>query len=673
MKIASFIIPLLLFCMTGCAQKDTHNFHMPGKIPIDGKLWYQQTNATGNLEMLFDNDQFQKPNTGYNKLVEHYDAWYPLQDGEQMTIDSIMMYCWRCIDAAHPMTIYAVMPDWTKVPIAVFKGERAATWEGPDPAKPGVFALAKPVSGMRYLIINSWGEFPGEIEFYGKYTSPDKVGMSHVDRAIPLGNYFGINAFEWNFQNKTDPDKADASMLDPIKNFTGVRHYLDWGKLEATEGNYTYNPVHDGGWNYDAMYQWCNDQHIEVLACLKTIPKWMEDTYPEGQRNYENVPVRYGKDLSAPASYIEQAKVAFQFAARYGSNRKVDASLLKVDGKPRWNGDKVNAIKSGLGLIHYIECDNERDKWWKGRAAYQTGREYAANLSAFYDGHKGALGAGAGVKNADPNMKVVMGGLADPSTGYIKGMIDWCKQYRGYKADGSVDLPWDVINYHYYSNDANGTNKDQTTGVAPELTITAKTAEEFFIFGQIVCNGMPVWVTEAGYDVNQQSVQRAVATKDKSIQLTQADWILRTSLLYARSGIDRVFYYELYDDDAKSTAKYGTSGLLNDDRSARPAADFLAQVNKLFGAYAYAETISNDPIVDKYTSNKKVMYMLVVPDSKGRTATYHLDLGKADTAYIYQPMPGKEMRLTTAKVINGKVQIVVTETPVFVTGSPLEK
>ena len=667
MKLTSLIIPLLLFCTIGCAQKDAHNFHAPGKIPIDGKRWYQLTNATASMEVLFDNEQFQKPNTGYNKLVAHYDAWYPLQDGEQMTIDSIMMYCWRGIDPTHPLTIYAVMPDWKRVPIAFFKGERASTWEGPDPAKPDVFALPKPVSGMRYLVINSWGEFPGEIEFYGKYTAPKTLTPIAQNKPVPLANYFGINAFEWNFQDKDNADRPDSTLLNPIKNFTGVRHYLDWGKPENTEGNYTFNPVHDGGWNYDAMYQWCKEQHIEVLACLKTIPKWMEETYPEGQRNYENVPVRYGKDLADPASYTEQARVAFQFAARYGSNKAVNVNLLRVDAKPRWNGDKTNTVKTGLGLIHYIECDNERDKWWKGRVAYQTAREYAANLSAFYDGHKGALGAGVGVKTADPNMQVVMGGLADPSTSYIMGMIDWCKEHRGYKADGKVDLPWDVINYHYYSNDANGTNNDQTIGVAPELTTTAKTAEEFMQLAQRYCNGIPVWVTEAGYDINPQSVQRAMAVKDRSVLLTQADWTLRTSLLYARYGIDRVFYYELYDDNATSTTKYGTSGLINDNRTSRPTADFLHQVNQLFGAYTYIETISKDPIVDRYTLNGKIMYTLLVPDSKGRTVNYQLDLGKADTAYIYQPQPGKQMQLAKLKTENGKIHINVTETPVFVT------
>ncbi len=664
MKLTTLFIPLLLFCITGCAQKDQHNFHMPGKIPIEGKRWYQVTNATTDMSELFDNNQFQKVNTGYNKLVPHYDAWYPLQDGEQMIIDSIMMYCWRGIDAEHPVTIYAVMADWKRVPIAVFKGQRATTWEGPDPDKPGVFALVKPVSGMRYLVINSWGEFPGEIEFYGKYTTP----AERVYPALPpvaLSNYLGINAYEWNFE-----DEHKAAVLDPVKltaiqNFTAVRHYLDWGKLEATEGNYTFNPTHDGGWDYDAMYQWCKDNKTDVLACLKTIPKWMEETYPADKRNYENIPARYGKDLGDPASYTEQAKVAFQFAARYGRNKNINAALLKVDSKPRWNGDKVNAIRTGLDLVHYIECDNERDKWWKGRTAYQTGREYAANLSAFYDGHKGKLGPGVGVKNADPNMQVVMGGLADPSTGYIMGMVDWCKENRGYKKDGSVDVPWDVINYHYYANDGTAT-KEATTGVAPEKSSAGTTVEDFVQFSARYCGSMPVWVTEAGYDVNQQSIQRAVPVKDKSVLQTQADWILRTSLLYARNGIGKVFYYQLYDDNAASTIKYGTSGLANDDHSNRPAADYLAQVNKQFGNATFIKTISTDPNVDEYAYRGKKMYALWVPDATGRTAEYKLDAGNATNGTIYQPVAGsRAMKATIVKTVNGKLTITVTETPQF--------
>ena len=655
MKIASLFIPLLLFCVAGCAQKDTHNYHAPGRTPIDATRWYQLTNASAGLDELFDGKIEQKPNTGYNKLVSPYESWYTLQQGEEMSIDSIMMYCYRGIDADKPMTLYAVTADFKRIPIATFKGQQATTWE-----------VAKPttkITGIHYLIMHSWGQFPAEVELYGTYTPPAKQAAVPVTRQ-PLSAYMGINAYEWNFENEQGTGTLDPGKLAATHNFTAVRHYLDWGKLEPSAGSYTFNPAHNGGWDYDTMYRWCADQHIEVLACVKTVPKWIEETYPADKRNYENIPARYGSDLTNPASYKEQAQLAFQFAARYGSG-KVSPALLKIDNKPRWNGDKTNGIRTGLGTIHYIECDNERDKWWKGRTAYQTGREYAANMSAFYDGHKGTLGAGCGVKNADPSMLVVMGGLANPDPGYVQGMVDWSREHRGLRKDGSTDLPWDIINYHYYAN--NGTQGNEpTNGVAPEMSATDSLAQAFMALVQRNAPGMPVWVTEAGYDVNQQSTQRVIPAAGKDILTTQADWILRTSLMYARTGVQRLFYYQLYDDNAASTIKYGTSGLVNDNRTPRPAADYLRQVNAMFGSYVYAATISNNPMVDKYTDpNGRTMYVLW--QTGNDPINYTLNTDKSLSPVMYTPVAGQAtMRTTVLKSTNSRVTIPVSSTPVFV-------
>jgi endoglucanase len=656
----TFLLSMVYLC--GCSQSATPAIHSARKIRIDAKRWYQLNNTTYGLDELFDGNLHRKPFTGNGKILDNYDAWYPVLDGEQMTIDSIAMYDWEGISENHPVTIYAITDDWKRVPIAVFKGSGRNKWNGPDPSKPDVYALNKPVANIKYLVINSWGEFPAEIEFYGSYAQP-KLFPALVKKAVPLSNFFGINAFEWDFEGPPDPTILDQKRLSAIKSFTGVRHYMDWVKLESKEGDYTFNTTENGTWNYDTIYQWCKANSIEVLACLKTIPDWMQDSYPKDKRGDENVPLRYGKDPAEPGSYIEQARVAFQYAARYGDNRHLDPKLVSVDPS--------NQKRIGMGVVHYIECDNERDKWWKGRQAYQTGREYAANLSAFYDGNKNKMGQGVGVKNADTGMKVVIAGLAAPNTDFVRGIIDWSLQYRGRKADGTADLPFDIINYHYYNNDADYVpDRKQTKGSAPELTNAAATAKQFIEMAHQYAGDRPVWITETGYDLNQESVQRAPAIGKRTAQEIQAAWILRTSLLYARAGIQKVFYYQLVDDNSASGGNFASCGLINAaDRTRRPAADFLYQVNKLFGAYIYAETINKDPIVDRYTCNGQSMFVLLVPDEKGRTASYTLDLGTAVMAYIYSPKPGSDnMDVVQKKTVNGKVDILVTETPVFVTG-----
>jgi hypothetical protein len=510
--------------------------------------------------------------------------------------------------------------------------------------------------------------------------STDNVTISKVTETVlppaasnvPLKNMFGVNAYEWNFlYNPADPNNHTAIYEDNmalIKSFSAVRHYMNWNKPEYTEGNYTYDPTNDGSWDYDLMYTRCKQEGIPVLIDLKNCPNWLMATYPSSLQDDENVPAPYGADLNKPASYVQQARTGFQLAARYGYNTSVNPALVKVDTRPRWTNDRINVVKIGLGLVKYIECDNERDKWWKGPQTQQTPEQYAANMSAFYDGDKGKLGSNAGVKTADPTMLVVMGGLASCDTNFVKRMIDWCRVNRGLKADGTVNLCFDVINYHYYSNNGSvSPRKSATTGVAPELSEAGMLADAFVRVGK--ANNVPVWITEAGYDVNQGSYQKAIAIGSKSVIITQADWILRTSLLYMRHGIQNLFYYQLFDDTPGNATQYATAGLAEGIKR-RPAADYILQTTKLMGSYNYSKTINADPLVDVYvnTTAKKVMYVLTVPDQKGRSALYSLDLGiKTLTANVYKPTVGADAMTKTVGIpVLGKLSVTATETPIFI-------
>lgn len=496
------------------------------------------------------------------------------------------------------------------------------------------------------------------------------------ENGTKLKNLFGVNVHEWDFlqdpTGQNDGTKIYEPNMNLIKSFSGVRHYIDWDKLETAQGSYTFNPTHKGGWNYDTIYTRCKQEGIDVLACIKNTPDWIYNTYPEGDRDMDNIPLFMGANREKPESYIDMAKLGFQFAARYGSNKNIDSSLVTVNSKARWKSEGVNTVKIGLDVIKYIECNNEPDKWWKGKRAQFLPSEFAASLSAFYDGHKGTMGKGVGVKNADSSIKVAMGGIARPDVNFVKGMVEWCKENRGYNADGSVNLCFDIINYHMYSNDnTNWFSKftSKKRGMAPELNNMGKIADSFVDLAKTLGPKVEVWSTELGYDLRPQSVQRAIPIGTKSVLLTQADWIIRSSLLYARHGIDRIFFYQLFDDDAPGTnsgTPFGNSGLVNRE-SRRPAADYIVQLNKLMGEYRYSHTINKDPFVDVYRLADKEMYALVVPDEIGRTEDYELDLKGAKSAVIYSLRPGKDqVDQKQVKTPGGKLKINVTETPVFV-------
>ena len=663
-----FLLVIICFSFVSVCQQNpsVQSLNEKTKIPIDGARWYQLSNVSDGLEKLFDGEKNQIIYTGRSKVIKYYEAYYPILNGESISIDSISLLAGAGISTV-PMKIFAIDRKWNRIPLAIFNGSDFSNWVGPYPERPTVFKLDNPVKDIMYLMITVGDVFPIEIEFYGSYTKPNQISPSQLKYA-PLKSFFGVNAFEWDFEHPNKPTVIDSVRFSVIKNFSGVRHYLDWQKLESEKGKYTFNPTRDGGWNYDAIYEKCKEQGIEVLACLKTIPSWIRSTYPEQQRSRENNPLPYQLNLSDPKSYIDQAKVAFQFIARYGSNPNVDLSLLSVNTVPRWNGDGINQIKVGMDLIKYIECENERDKWWKGRKAYQTAREYAANLSAFYDGHLNTMGAGVGVKNADKDIKVVMAGVSLANTDYFRGMIDWCKEFRGYHPDGSVNLCWDIINYHLYTNDP-----ELKRGVAPEKELLKyggeAVAKSFIEAAHKYADDMPVWVTEAGYDINEGSPNKAIPIKNKSTLETQADWILRTSLMYSRNGIQKVFFYELHDDATNSPNLYGTSGLVNDDNTRRPSADFIFQTLTKFGEYHYVGSFSKSPIVDEYRHPLKgSMYVLYIPDEIGQKSEYTLQLKGSDFVEMYTPQIGSNlMKVTKAKVMGGKLAVPISETPIFIT------
>ena len=177
-----------------------------------------------------------------------------------------------------------------------------------------------------------------------------------------------------------------------------------------------------------------------------------------------------------------------------------------------------------------------------------------------------------------------------------------------------------------------------------------------------------VWLTENGYDINPESYQKAESIGSKTILENQADWILRSSLLYMRFGIKRLFFYQLFDDHAGGTTQYATSGLAEGIKR-RPAADYILQTTRLMGDYNYIKTISKDPLVDQYQLGDKTIYVLMIPDETGRKGSYNLNLGGATKANLYNLKIGADaMDKKQVNVVNGMLRVDVSETPIFVEG-----
>ncbi|WP_240543765.1 T9SS type A sorting domain-containing protein [Spirosoma foliorum] len=209
-------------------------------------------------------------------------------------------------------------------------------------------------------------------------------------------------------------------------------------------------------------------------------------------------------------------------------------------------------------------------------------------------------------------------------------------------------------------------------GAAPELAGVGAQAASFVKLARQYANGMPVWITETGYDINQGSPFHALSTGRKTALETQADWILRTALLFSRVGIDRVFFFQAYDDNPANPVQFSSMGLLNTDKTRKPAADYIYQAMNLLGDYRYKESLKpvggpSDLLIDRYELNGRSSYVLMIPDERDRTDTYTLAIPKGDTVQICTPTAGRDQMTRRIQVSQtGTIRLSVSETPVFV-------
>ncbi|WP_205501813.1 T9SS type A sorting domain-containing protein [Rufibacter psychrotolerans] len=671
---AASVTRALVVASSAPAPAPTPGTFVTGEIPYKPYWGYHKDKSNQNIAGLFDGIIQETVNMGTSEILPVSDIVLNFPDKMEVELQKISFYDGKgTLPAGYEVkTFFIESGTGREIAGPEYNGSKYLAWiEHP---------LTTPIKVSAMIIRKRRGvTLPDEIKLYGKYkpyTPP-----TFTKPAYPLKRMLGINTYPSD-NASTDPERLKQKIA-AIEPYHVVRDYVDWQILETNrEGEYAFQPTMKGNWRLDDIYARHKAKGKEVLVCIKNMPGWMLSTYPSAIRSSENAPMpykssyttvtangtnyfneQYNADKLKPESYVQIARLAFQFAARYGSNTSVNPALVKAVG---------SQAKIGLDLIKKIEANNEPDRHWKGRQGNQSSDEYAAYLSAFYDGHMGTLGPGVGVKQADPNMIVVSGGIASTKTAFYQGIVDWCKKNRGYLPNGKVNLCFDEINYHAYNNNFDGEQfaDGGRVGVAPELSLAPNNINNFHQINKEFVGELPIIITETGYDWNSKTQgTKVIGSKDKF--MVQGDWILRSSLDYAMAGLSGLYFYQLYDDVSGSitnTTQYATSGHVDRVTLARrPAADYMAQVGAHFGDFVPVERLSKDPRVDKYRDpNGTTMYVGWVPDDKDRRVDYTLALG-TDSAHVYSLRIGSEvMDVRKVKTNNGKLALTLTETPIFV-------
>lgn len=447
-----------------------------------------------------------------------------------------------------------------------------------------------PVTEIIFGLQSSEGDMSfGEIEIHG--TPADDAGNpgtpDPVDPVDPdplpedwtgLAGAVGTNCFDW----------VEDRILSA---FGSLRCYqmLEW---TWRPGGIAVSPAYRDV-DYDEWLTRQKKAGREVVWCANQRPAWFADndkrpSWADGRMH------RNGSDPENPESYREISEYYFQIAARYG-RKKWDDAHLRVETQQQYPNAPVTTKKSGLNLLNYIEVENEPNRWWKPDWAQYTPQQFAAMLSACYDGHCGTMGDHVGIKTADETMAVAIG-LADINEAYISAMRVWCLEHRA-----DQQFPADVIGVHHYCNNANTDNPRinfGTHGVSPEAD---KLGDRLKSFATMVTKTLPevdeLWLSEFGWDTNESSPQKAGERSLQEREENQGSWLVRGYLTAFDAGFDRAFMYNAIDEVNPNDGLFQSSGVATGNNARqipKPAWFKIAKLQEVLqGACSVDTTYTN--------------------------------------------------------------------------------
>lgn len=519
---------------------------------------------------------------------------------------------------------------WKK--IGAFTTDAYQTWRGVTIEKPRAtrylrFSTACGDSGVSELAI--YGYLASELsEAQIAKTAAKPSGSAKTE--LSAGQRIGFNAFI------DDPMTA-------IMAGGNVREYHNFSWLLDEKGKVKFT---QGTWgDMDSYYSAMKARNISIIPCFQG-----GSTVVSGGTKPPEIPIPEGADSEDAASYAVHAQAMYQVAARYGSNPDVDPKTLNVA--------EGSEPKIGMGLLNTLENANEPNKTWSGKANYFSPYELAAMCSADYDGHEGTI-PNAGVKQADPDFKLAVGGLLNTASvlDYLSEMKLWFDYHR---SDGKFAV--DTINVHLGPDAAN-----------PEESHLAEQIGKIQDWIRDNAPGTELWISEFEIPMSDCETEGVDNHDNEKYQLRYAQRLARTYLTAIGAGVDRLTKFQLRDEGegvyynsgivtqkgswSKKLAWYYTSCMTGILKNAYFAADMKNVTN--------VTDIKNYFFIDK--ANGDSIYCLWLPSGTDAVKKNY-QLSVPEKAHVYLTVPGTYAEgVTTELPVKDKTVVLdVSETPVFV-------
>lgn len=378
-------------------------------------------------------------------------------------------------------------------------------------------------------------------------------------------------------------------------------------------------------------------------------------------RDYHPVEWDLGKETSRLPEF-PFAKNRVNWEHVYGSWRDqgwtIDVCLM-FESVPRETWKAVDADARAYGeafarefgpsgtrrLVDSVEIGNEPGGW--------DDASYSRMFRAMAEG----------VRSGDKRVRIATCNLTTGPSGKYAKSVDCIA--------GALDLV-DVLTIHTYAQLEPWPTWRRSFPEDPALTNYLADVESLCRWRDTNAPGKPVWVTEFGYDsTTRPGEARGTFAKWVGVNdVQQAQWLVRSILVFSSMPVDRAYVYFFNDRDEPSL--HASSGITRNFEP-KPAFHALAHLQRVLGDFRFLRVVRHEPgraRVHEYRDPAGALcWVLWSPTGDGRRGEITIDAAPGRPGRVEvmplddQPLPGTDR---VAVLPGGWLRVTIDESPLYI-------
>lgn len=267
-----------------------------------------------------------------------------------------------------------------------------------------------------------------------------------------------------------------------------------------------------------------------------------------------------------------------------------------------------------------------------------------------------------GLREGDPRIKIATCNIIVGKSGGYEKSVDCVK---------GLEALYDILNIHVYSL-AEGWPTWKRSYPEDTAVPYVKPVTDLIAWRDANAKGKEIWITEFGWDASTQPNKTTgdfAKWKGNVSDEKQAQYIVRSFLIFSALAVDRAYMY--FFDDKDEPSFHAASGLTRNFQP-KPSFHAMAHLYRSLGDYRLQKVVTDKPgelLAYQYvhgTDAKKKVLVAWSPTGAGRKAAAELPLGAGTLVRAERmPLAAGDVAPVEVPVKAGVAAIAVEESPLY--------